>query len=65
MVYSSVAQLVEQRTVNPWVVRSSRTGGAILVRWRSGSAAPLHGEGHSFKSDTDYHIGDIAQLGER
>ena len=26
-----------------------------LVRWRSGSAAPLHGEGRQFNPVTDYH----------
>jgi hypothetical protein len=29
--YSDIAQLVEQRTVNPWVVGSSPTVGAFLL----------------------------------
>ena len=40
--YSLIAQLVEQRTVNPWVVGSSPTQGAKKKGLRFNNLSPFH-----------------------
>ena len=63
-IYSALAQLVEQMTVNHWVAGSSPAGGARVIS-SVGRAAPLHGVGRRFEPVITHHFAGIAQQVEQ